>query len=124
MPLADRWRIFHRLIRATVEHVELYVLAALALHNYLRLTRNAMYTPSGFVDFERGDGSIHLGEWRNRDIAQGFNNIRPIRGNRNRLEVVQMRDEVNEYLNSEEGSLLWQFGEHTETIILHILCIT
>ena len=124
MPLADRWRIFHRLIRTTVEHVELYVLAALALHNYLRLTRNAMYTPSGFVDFERGDGSIHLGEWRNRDIAQGFNNIRPICGNRNRLEVVQMRDEVKEYLNSEEGSLLWQLGEHTETIILDILCIT
>ena len=53
-----------------------------------------MYTPSGFVDFESGDGSIHLGEWRNRDIAQGFNNIRPIRGNRNRLEVVQIRDEI------------------------------
>ena len=70
------------------------MLAALALHNYFRLTSNAMYTPSGFVDSESEDGSIHLGEWRNRDIAQGFNNIRPIRGNRNHLEVVQMRDEI------------------------------
>ena len=70
------------------------MLTALALHNYFRLTSNAMYTPSGFVDSESGDGSIHLGEWRNRDIAQGFNNIRPIRGNRNHLEVVQMRDEI------------------------------
>ena len=70
------------------------MLAALALHNYFRLISNAMYTPSGFVDSESGDGSIHLGEWRNRDIARGFNNIRPIRGNRNRLEVVQMRDEI------------------------------
>ena len=64
-----------------------------------------MYIPSGFVDSESRDGSINLREWRNRDIAQGFNNIRPICGNRNRLEVVQMRDEINEYLKSEEGSL-------------------
>ena len=105
--LAARWRIFHRPIQATVEHVELYVLAALALHNYLPLTSNAMYTPSGFVDSESGGGSIHLGEWRNRDIAQGFNSIRPVRGNRNRLEVVQMRDEINKYLISEEVSLPW-----------------
>ena len=84
------------------------MLAALALPNYLCLTSNAMYTASGFVDSESGDESIHLGEWRNRDIAQGFNNIRPTRGNRNRLEVVQMRGEIKEYLNSEEGSLPWQ----------------
>ena len=51
-----------------------------------------MYTPSGFVDSESEDGSFYLGEWRNRDIAQRFNNTRPIRSNRNRLEVVQMRD--------------------------------
>ena len=57
-----------------------------------------MYTPIGFVGSESGDGSIHLGEWHNRDI----------RGNRNRLEVVQMHDEIKEYLNSEEGSLPWQ----------------
>ena len=63
-----------------------------------------MYTPSGFVDSEKGNGSIHLGEWLNRDIAQGVNNIRPVGGNRNRLEMVQMRDEIKEYLNSEEGS--------------------
>ena len=63
-----------------------------------------MYTPSGFVDSENGNGSMHLGEWLNRDIAQGVNNIRPVGGNRNRLEMVQMRDEIKEYLNSEEGS--------------------
>ena len=51
-----------------------------------------MYTPSGFADSESGDGSFYLGEWRSRDIAQGFNNTRPIRSNRNHLEVVQMRD--------------------------------
>ena len=63
-----------------------------------------MYTPTGFVNSENGNGSMYLGEWLNRDIAQGVNNIRPVGGNRNRLEMVQMRDEIKEYLNSEEGS--------------------
>ena len=104
--LAVRWRIFHQPIPATVEHVELYVLRAVALP-YLCLACNAMYTASGFVDSESGDGRIHLGGWHNRH-AQAFNNIRPIRGNRNCIEVVPMRTEIKEYLNSEEGNLPWQ----------------
>ena len=97
-------------MRATIEQVELYVLATLALHNNLRLTSNAMYTPSGIVDSESRNGSMHLGEWHNRDITQGFNNIRPVGGNRNRLEMVQMRDEIKEYLISEEGSFTLATG--------------
>ena len=86
-----------------------------------------MYTPSGFFDSESGDGSIHLGEWRNRDIAQGFNNERPILDNGNRLGVVHMRDEIKEYLNFEKGVYHGNkiiLGEHRETIILDIFCIT
>ena len=67
-----------------------------------------MYTPRDFVDSKIVDGSIHLGEWYSRDIALGFNNVRPIRDNRNCLEVVQMHEEIKAYLNSEEGSLLRQ----------------
>ena len=107
---AARWRIFYWPMRATIEQVELQVLATLALHNNLRLTSNAMYTPSGIVDSESRNGSMHLGEWRNRDITQGFNNIRPVGGNRNRLEMVQMRDEIKEYLISEEGSFTLATG--------------
>ena len=39
--LAAIWRIFHWPIQATAEHIEQYMLAALALYNYLRLTNNA-----------------------------------------------------------------------------------
>ena len=67
-----------------------------------------MYPSRDFVDSKSRDGSIYLGEWHNRDIAQGFNNIRPIRDNRNHSEVDQMHDKIKAYLNSEEGSLLWQ----------------
>ena len=53
--------IFHRPIRPTVEHVEQYKISTLALHNYLLLSNNAIYTPSGLVDSESGDRSIPLG---------------------------------------------------------------
>ena len=109
--LAARWSIFNRPIRATVEHVEQYVLAALALHNYLRQTNNASYTPNGFVNSEDSEGKIHLGEWRTRgddNQRQCLQDIRQIRGCRNRAEVLQMRDDLKMYISSEEGSVPWQ----------------
>ena len=48
--LAARWGIYHSTIIASIENAESYVLATIALHNYLRLTDNAVYTPVGFVD--------------------------------------------------------------------------
>ena len=101
---------FNRPIRASVENVERYVLAAMALHNYLRQTNNASYTPNGFVDSENNNGSIRLGEWRNNvsGNANGLVDIRPIRGSINREEFVQMREDLEEYFCSEEGSVTWQ----------------
>ena len=60
--LTAGWRIFHKPIRATVENVENYTLACLAFHNYLRLTGNAHYTPSDFLDSEYKDGNYLPGE--------------------------------------------------------------
>ena len=48
--LTARWRIFQKPIRGTVANVERYALACLALHNYLRFTDNAHYSPVGFID--------------------------------------------------------------------------
>ena len=111
--LVARWRIFLTPIRASVDNVEKYVLACLALHNYLRQTNNASYTPSGFIDSESSDGTIHLGEWRkqvdrNEIETHCIRRIRPIRGSRPREESVRMRDALRDYLNSEAGSVSWQ----------------
>ena len=62
--LSTSWRIFHKPIKATVTNAENFTLACLTLHNYLRQTDNAMYTPSGFIDSENKDGTIKEGEWR------------------------------------------------------------
>lgn len=62
--LAAKWRIFRRAIRADVALVEKIVQATICLHNYLRLTENANYTPAGFVDCEDSSGNIIPGDWR------------------------------------------------------------
>ena len=62
--LAARWRIYHSPIITSIENAESYVLATIALHNYLRLTDNAVYTPVGFVDSQASNGEIRPGEWR------------------------------------------------------------
>ena len=56
--LSQRWRILLKPIKTSVKNVENYTLACLALHNYLRLTENAKYTPTGFADSEDSDGNI------------------------------------------------------------------
>ena len=56
--LSQRWGIFLRPIKASVKKVESYTLACLALHNYLRLTPNAKYIPTGFVDSEDDNENI------------------------------------------------------------------
>ena len=44
--LVARWRLFNMPIIAPVENIEWYLKAAIVLHNYLRLTENASYSPN------------------------------------------------------------------------------
>ena len=54
--LRARLRIISKPIKANVENVGNYVWAAICLHNYLRHTENATYTPSEFVDTTSSSG--------------------------------------------------------------------
>lgn len=51
---AARWSMYHFTIIALTENAESYVLAAIALHNYLRLIDNAVHTPVNFVNSQEG----------------------------------------------------------------------
>ena len=62
--LSARWRIFRRPIKGKPENVDYIVKACLCLHNYLRLTDNASYIPSGFVDSFDSKGDLIPGDWR------------------------------------------------------------
>ena len=78
----------------------------MALHNYLRLTENAIYCPSEFVD------SAHdTGRFKERSIVQSssthfrITNIRNVRGSRYSDEVVNMMNALMNYLSNEKRAV-------------------
>ena len=111
--LCARRRIFYTPIRAKVEN---FVLACLALHNYLRLTDNASYCPSGFTDSYDDTGNLQEGKLRT--LAVGNEGILPlslVKGSRYSNNAVKMRNSLPRFLNSEEGRVSWQ-EEHVTRI--------
>ena len=51
---------FHRPIKAGIEQIEGLTMAAVYLHNCIRLTENANYLPIGFVGRRDSTGEIIL----------------------------------------------------------------
>ena len=81
--LAARWRIYHSPIIASIKNAESYVLATIALHNYLRLADNAVNTLVDSVDSQASIGEIRPGEWRRIvDDVAGMSSIPNVRGSR------------------------------------------
>ena len=120
--LAARWRIFYTPIRASVENVEKYKLACLALHNYLCLTDNVIYCPFGFVDSFDSSGKLKQREKRAINVDnRGLLPICRAKGSRYREDVTGMRNALIEYVNSEEGSVSWQKTKYLRTTNLFTL---
>ena len=83
----------------------------MALHNYLRQTDNAVYTLAGFVDTESRDDSIKEGEWRSmKGVDENtFKSINPVQGSCYTKDALKVRETLTKYVNSENGSVPWQF---------------
>eukprot|EP00795_Rhopilema_esculentum_P004091 gene4091-20270_t len=77
-----------------------------------RLTENASYIPSGFIDSEDSSGCIIPGSWRNvmREDSIGLTNHPKIYGNRYTFEAEKTRQSFKAYFNGEAGSLPWQLN--------------
>ena len=61
--LVARWRMFRKPICANKENITSYILAGVALLNFLQQKENAAYFPRGFVDYE-ANREFWPGEWR------------------------------------------------------------
>ena len=70
--MTARWRILLKTIRSSVQNAQRYVLACMALHNYLRQTNTAHYCPNGFSDSEDGSVTIKPGDWRSLVFSSSF----------------------------------------------------
>ena len=108
--LVAKWRILWRAIRANVALVEKIVQATICLHNYLRFTESANYTPAGFVDCEDSSGNIIPGDWRSEVSSDegGLRHLDQIGGNRYTFEAGRAGDDFKSYFNSPEGEVPWQ----------------
>ena len=99
----------------SIENAESYVLATLALHNYLRLTDIAIYTPKGFVDPENSIGNVTAGKWHKNADAYGLVNLPNIRGSRYSEDALSMWDALKAYVDTPLGKADWQLDHATIT---------
>ena len=115
--LAARWRIFRQPIKAKVENAEKFTLAAIALHNYLRLTNNASYSPTGFIDSETRDGKMVAGAWRkvlsDDGGANALRDLPHVRGSRyQKCAIIQRVSYLQSYFMN-TGTVEWQISHVT-----------
>ena len=115
--LRARWKIQGRPIKATVENVERYFLAIIALHNYLRQTENASYLPTGFVDCKSSSRIIKPGEWRSV-VHKGIRCLRElsnVRRSRSSQDLLDVRNGIKNYFKTEQGQVDWQYSHVRRT---------
>ena len=119
--LSAKWRIFRRPIKANVDLVEKITKGAICLHNYLRLTENAKYVPTGFVDSEDDSGQIIPGDWRTvlHNDENGIPTMNRIAGNRYTFEAASSRTDFKEYFNSADGEVPWQWQHVRNCGLVH-----
>jgi hypothetical protein len=108
--LSARWRIFRRPIRANVHTVEQIIKATIGLHNYLLLTENASYIPSGFVDSYSESGEIQSGKWR-EEVRRDDPALRQLHkqgSNNYKFQCKDTRDNFCQLVNSSNWALDYQ----------------
>ena len=94
-----------RPIKATVKNIERYLLATIALCNYLWQTENASYCPTWFVDCESYSGIIKPREWRSvvdKDIGC-LKDLPNVRWSRSRQDLLDIRNGIKNYVKTEKG---------------------
>ena len=107
--LSTRWRIFRRPIVADLDLVDLIVMACVCLHNYLSLTENAKYIPSGFVDSYDTSGELVPGTWRSLpNINRAMGALARQGSNHTGTNPKAVRERLCSYVNSDVGSVPWQ----------------
>lgn len=110
--LVSRFRVFERPIAVGIAKVDGIVKAALALHNWLKMSSTVKYTPAGSFDTEDlNTRRIIPGSWRLQSIeTNGLVNLQVNLGSRNyTTSASNVRDEYAEYFSG-HGAVPWQLS--------------
>ena len=93
-----------------------YVLAAIALHNWVKkrndqqATCGRQYFPPGYVDYEDSHGIVHKGIWRSENCEGGaLQDINITSGHNYSKKSESLRSLFAEYFVSSVGELPWQY---------------
>ena len=114
--LSSRWRFLRSPIQTQPEKAAKSVLAAIALHNWLKKHNDCqksygrLYCPPGYVDYEDCHGIVHKGVWRSDVSETGLlvelNQV----GTNNYTKVAdKLRALMADFFVSPEGELPWQY---------------
>jgi len=114
--LSARWRFLRGPIEAEPEKAGKYVLAAIALHNWLKKHDDSqkifgrIYCPPGYTDYEDCHGILHRGIWRSEvGSTHALTGISQI-GNNNYTKVAEaLRSGMADYFVTPQGELPWQY---------------
>ena len=105
--MVAKWRILKSSIIAEPVNIVKMVKAICVLHNFLRDTDAAAYTPPGFTDMVDSNGNVVDGSWRSE---AGGNALTPINvHSRNHTQAAfKIRDKFANFFSSSAGELAWQ----------------
>lgn len=106
--LSSRFRIFMSTLCVKPENAVTIVMAALALHNFLRSKVPGRYTPPGTVDSEAVNGNVEEGSWRCEIQDTPFLAIPNSRKGRQARKAEDVKDQLCRYVNG-PGQVPWQW---------------
>ena len=113
--LSARWRFLRSPIQAQPEKAVKCILAAVALHNWLKKHEDSekcygrLYCPPGYVDYEDSHGILHKGVWRSEVCDTGpLQKVSKMGANNYAKSAEYYRSVFANYFVSQQGELPWQ----------------
>eukprot|EP00795_Rhopilema_esculentum_P006251 gene6252-11663_t len=105
--LSARWRFLRAPIQAQPEKASKSILAAIALHNWLKKHDDSqkaygrIYCPPGYIDYEDAHGILHRGTWRSEVTESGsLSDIKQLGSNNHSRSAQAFRQKVADYFQS------------------------
>lgn len=105
--LVSRFRVFHKKIYCNLKTVNKLVLAACALHNFLRKSSSTYLPPGSFHEEDISSGLMREGRWRTEIIE--LRNLENHRERRASDLADKIRDNLKNYFVN-EGAVPWQYS--------------
>lgn len=107
--LRTKWQCLGRTLYCTPEKARKIIIACCYLHNFLRQRNSTTYCSPTYVDSLDEGGNIIEGDWRKLSNLDSALQLRSQSLGRYTNDAKSIREELKNFVNSEEGSISWQW---------------